>query len=399
MLSGGIHSSSALNGSDIGPHGDKQAAPDRSSMAAIAEVPATFEEAMSRFPSGVVIATASDEQGKLWGFTASSFSSVSREPPLVLVCLSKGADCHGVFSSRSWFAINVLSAADEAAAVTFARRGADKFAALSFHIDEHGSPVLQSAITTLTCQKFAIYDCGDHSVIVGLVTSVKLGSQDNPMIYAARRFGRFLPGTMARPSMDQPVRYCFRCGSAVVIGIPQGDTLSRPICHQCGNIHYINPTMIVGCIAEAADGRIVLCRRRIGPRRGYWTFPSGFLERGESAEEGASREALEEARARVLIDDLFCVLDVPDISEVHLIFRGLLARSGLSVTAESSEVALLAEADVPWGTLAFNRIGEILRRYFEDRRSGRRLVHRIDPRKARESDSRRDCEAAVPAPS
>ncbi|SRR6266481_1881944 len=97
MLPGAIHSRSALSGGDIGPHGDKQAAPDVSSTAVIAEVVATFKEAMSRFPSGVVIATASDEHGKSWGFTASSFSSVSLEPPLVLVCLSKGADCHRVF--------------------------------------------------------------------------------------------------------------------------------------------------------------------------------------------------------------------------------------------------------------------------------------------------------------
>jgi flavin reductase (DIM6/NTAB) family NADH-FMN oxidoreductase RutF/ADP-ribose pyrophosphatase YjhB (NUDIX family) len=360
-----------------------------------AEDAATFKEAMSRFPSGVVIAAGRDEYGKSWGFTASSFSSVSLEPPLVLLCLSKGADCHPVFSSVPWFAINVLSAADEAAAATFAKRGADKFAASSFDVDEYGSPLLQSAVATLTCQKFATYDCGDHSVIVGRVTRARLGSDDNPMIYAGRRFGRFLPSTPARPSMDEPVRYCFRCGSAVVMSVPQGDTLRRPICHRCGNIHYINPTMIVGCIAEAADGRVLLCRRRIGPRRGYWTFPSGFLECGESAEEGARREALEEARAQVLIDGLLCVIDVPQISEVHLIFRGFLAASGLSATPESSEVALWAEADVPWASLAFTSIGESLRRYFDDRRSGLRLVHRIDLRAAPERDNR-DCAALAP---
>lgn len=356
---------------------------------------ARFKEAMSRFPSGVVIATARDEHGRSWGFTASSFASVSLEPPLVLVCLSKTAECHQVFSSVPCFAISVLSAADETAAATFAMRGADKFAASSFDADEYGSPFLQSAIAMLTCRKFAVYDCGDHSVIVGRVTKVRLGSDDNPMIYAGRRFGGFLPGKPARPSMDEPVRFCFRCGSAVAIGVPQGDTLTRPICQWCGNIHYINPTVVVGCVAEGADGRVLLCRRQIGPRRGYWTFPSGFLECGESAEEGARREAFEEARAQVLIDGLFCVIDVPQISEVHLIFRGSLTDSALSVTAESSEVALVTEADVPWENLAFTSIGESLRRHFDDRRHGRRLVHRIDLRTAPAADNR-DAPALAP---
>ena len=357
---------------------------------------ASFKEAMSRFPSGVVIATARDERGKAWGFTASSFSSVSLEPPLVLVCLAKGAECHGIFSSLRWFAINVLSTADEAHAATFARRGADKFAALGCEVDGHGSPLLPSAVATLTCERFATHDCGDHSVIVGRVTEVRLGSDDTPLIYAGRKFGRFLPATAARPSTDDPVRYCFRCGSAVTFSVPQGDSLQRPICYRCGNIHYVNPTVTAGCIAEAADGRILLCRRRIGPRRGYWTFPSGFLERGESAEEGARREALEEARAQVIIDDLLCVIDVPQISEVHLVFRGVLvAPAQLRATAESSEVALLAEADIPWKELAFTSIGESLRRYFDDRREGRRRVHRIDLRGAPDSEN---CDSPIEAP-
>src|SRR5579883_1573175 len=128
---------------------------------------AMFKEAMSRFPSGVVIATARDELGNPWGFTASSFSSASLEPPLILLCLSKGADCHRIFSSLPCFAVNILSAADQATAATFATRGADKFAASSFDVDENGSPLLRSAVATLTCRKFATHDCGDHTVIVG----------------------------------------------------------------------------------------------------------------------------------------------------------------------------------------------------------------------------------------
>ena len=369
----------------------------------------TFKEAMTRFPSGVVIATTRDAQGKSWGFTASSFSSVSLDPPLILVCLAKSADCHQVFRSAPWFAVNVLSAADEPIAAAFARRGADKFAQSSFSLDEHGSPLLPSAVATLTCQKFDAYDCGDHSVIVGRVSVARLGPDDDPMVYAGRAFGRFAAAAqrnalaplqaLAVPpdratgedrgaAEGEAVRFCFRCGCEISVDVPQGDTLRRPICQRCGNVHYINPTVVVGCIAQAADGRVLMCRRRISPRRGYWTFPAGFLECGESAEEGARREAFEEAQAQVRIDGLLCVIDVPQISEVHLIFHGALSGSGLSTTAESSEVALIAEADVPWESLAFTSIGESLRRYFDDRRQGRMLVHRIDLRTAPESENR-----------
>jgi flavin reductase (DIM6/NTAB) family NADH-FMN oxidoreductase RutF/ADP-ribose pyrophosphatase YjhB (NUDIX family) len=376
----------------------------------------TFKEAMSRFPSGVVIATTRDAHGKAWGFTASSFSSVSLEPPLILICLSKAADCHQVFRSTSWFAVNVLSAADEPLAAAFARRGADKFAHSSFSLDEHGSPLLPSAVATMTCQKFDAYDCGDHSVIVGRVSVARLGPDNDPMVYAGRAFGRFAvaaeqnacaPLQALALSPDRAasgnqgaaegaaVRFCFRCGCEISIDVPQGDTLRRPICQRCGNIHYINPTVVVGCIAQAADGRVLMCRRRISPRRGYWTFPAGFLECGESAEEGARREAFEEANAQVRIDGLLCVIDAPQVSEVHLVFHGALTGSGLSTTVESSEVALIAEADVPWESLAFTSIRESLRRYFDDRRHGRMLVHRIDLRTAPESENR---DFAAPAP-
>jgi len=380
---------------------------------------AMFKEAMSRFPSGVVVATTRDAAGRAWGFTASSFSSVSMDPPLVLVCLAKTAECHEAFDSTQWFAISVLSADDQATAATFSKRGADKFANAGFEADERGSPLLPSAVVALTCQKFDVYDCGDHSVIVGRVTATKLGSGNHPMVYAGRKFGRFTvdarPGELAPRATLLPrsatadqreqsathcassghqasaaadaVRHCVRCGSSVVTGVPPGDRISRHMCRQCGYIHYINPTVVVGCIAEAADGRILMCRRRIGPRRGYWTFPSGFLECAESGDEGARREAFEEAQAVVDVEGLLCLIDVPQINEVHLIYRGALRASTLLPTAESSEVALMSEADIPWESLAFTSIGESLRCYFEDRLHKRRLVHMCDLRAAPQSEN------------
>jgi flavin reductase ActVB len=152
---------------------------------------AMFKEAMSRFPSGVVVATTRDSEGRSWGFTASSFSSVSLDPPLVLVCLSRSAGCYQAFNSAQWFAINVLGADDEATAAGFAKRGADKFAGLDCGADEHGSALLPSAVATLTCQRFNVYDCGDHGVFVGRVTRARLLSDNSPLVYSSRRFGRF----------------------------------------------------------------------------------------------------------------------------------------------------------------------------------------------------------------
>jgi flavin reductase (DIM6/NTAB) family NADH-FMN oxidoreductase RutF/ADP-ribose pyrophosphatase YjhB (NUDIX family) len=361
---------------------------------------ALFKEAMSRFPSGIVIATTTDAGGKPWGFTASSFSSVSVDPPLVLVCLAKTAECYQAFNSAHWFAINVLGAGDAATAAKFARRGADKFAGASVDADEHGSPLLPSSVAALTCQKFDAYDCGDHDVIVGRVTAIRVGSDVHPMVYSSRQFGRFavdpkkdLPAPqLGNPSAGiiaggESIRHCVRCGSDVVSSVPPGDRISRHVCCQCGHIHYINPIVVVGCVAEAPDGRILMCRRRTSPRQGYWTFPSGFLECGESGDEGARREAFEEAQAEVQIEGLLCLIDVPQVNEVHLIYRGSLRAATLLPTAESSEVALMDAADIPWENLAFTSVGESLRCYFADRLHRRKRVHMLDLRTAPQDEN------------
>jgi len=308
------------------------------------------------------------------------------------VCLSKDAECCPVFHSAEWFAINVLGADDEATATRFAKRGADKFAGFWCEIDQHGSPLLPCAAATLTCQRYNLYDCGDHIVLVGRVVATRLGSEEGPLVYSGRRFGRFAVGRESGldpiDTRNNSIRHCIQCGSSVVSATLQGDVVVRPICRQCGHVHYVNSTVVVGCVTETRDGRILMCKRRISPRKGYWTFPSGFLECGESGPEGARRETLEEACAEVHIDGLLCVIDVPQMSEVHLVYRGLLLPSTLSATPESSEVALVAEADVAWQDLAFTSIRESLRCFFEDRRAKRRRAHMLDLRAAPPDDNR-----------
>lgn len=174
------------------------------------------------------------------------------------------------------------------------------------------------------------------------------------------------------------IRFCNVCGSPVRRSVPVGDHRPRLSCSRCGHVQYNNPTNVVGIIPEAPDGRILMCRRATQPGRGGWMFPGGFLESGETSAEGAAREAREETRAEVEPLDLFMVVNAPSLDQVYLIHRGRLCGSSYGPTAESSEVALLSEQDIPWGELAFPSIGRCLRRYFLDRQRGEFAVHLVD---------------------
>ncbi len=124
------------------------------------------------------------------------------------------------------------------------------------------------------------------------------------------------------------------------------------MCSDCGFIHYDNPKVVVGAVSTW-DGRILMCRRDIEPRRGYWTLPAGYLELNETTEAGAMRESWEEARARIEIDALLAVYNIPRISQVQLIYRARLLTPDVAVGEETQEVGLFEWADVPWQDIAF----------------------------------------------
>lgn len=147
-----------------------------------------------------------------------------------------------------------------------------------------------------------------------------------------------------------------------VRAIPPGDDRERLTCPDCGFIAYENPKMVAGSVVSV-DGRIMLCRRAIEPRHGYWTLPAGFLELHETPEQGAMREAWEEARARIAINALLAVYSVPRISQVQLIYRATLAEPGFEAGPESLEVALFDWADIPWKQLAFPSVKWALDEY------------------------------------
>jgi ADP-ribose pyrophosphatase YjhB (NUDIX family) len=151
--------------------------------------------------------------------------------------------------------------------------------------------------------------------------------------------------------------------------VPPGDSLQRWVCDQCGEIHYQNPKLVVGTIPEF-EGRLLLCRRAIEPRYGYWTLPAGFMENDESTGQAAARETLEEAGARVELGAPFSLISVPHVNQVHLFYRARLHGLDFRPGEETLEVALYEEAAVPWQDIAFRTVALTLRHWFADRRKG-----------------------------
>lgn len=165
------------------------------------------------------------------------------------------------------------------------------------------------------------------------------------------------------------MRYCSQCGAGVSVQVPEGDNMPRHVCPACGTIHYQNPKIVVGCIPEWED-RLLLCRRAIEPRYGLWTLPAGFMENGETVQQGAARETLEEAEARVEVGALYALFNLPHINQVYMLFRARLLVPEFGPGTESLETQLMTESEIPWDEIAFPVIHESLQLYFRDRAAG-----------------------------
>ncbi len=160
------------------------------------------------------------------------------------------------------------------------------------------------------------------------------------------------------------MKYCSNCGGNISYLIPIGDNRQRAVCDDCGVVHYRNPLLVVGCVAES-DGKILLCKRSIEPRYGYWTVPAGFMELGETLAAGAARETLEEALAPIAIGHQLASVDMVDAGQVHIFFTGTLT-GGYGVGEESLDTRLFSEDEIPWDELAFPSGRFALQKYFED---------------------------------
>src|SRR5438094_8521605 len=163
------------------------------------------------------------------------------------------------------------------------------------------------------------------------------------------------------------MKFCANCGAGVVQRVPPGDTLARWVCEHCGDIHYQNPKLVIGTVPEH-EGKVLLCRRAIEPRYGYWTLPAGFMENDETTAQAALRETLEEAGARVELGAPFSMLSVPRANQVHLFYLGRLLDLGFRPGEETLEVTPVDEARIPWKEIAFRTVGATLRHWFADRR-------------------------------
>ncbi len=173
------------------------------------------------------------------------------------------------------------------------------------------------------------------------------------------------------------IKHCKTCGGVAVYAVPADDNRERATCTVCHAIHYENPLNVVGTV-PVWDDKVLLCRRNIEPRYGFWTLPAGFMEMGETTAEGAVRETIEEAGARIELKGLFTVLNVVRVGQVHLYYRAQLQDIDFAPGPETIEAGLFGEDEIPWDELAFRTVRETLKRYFDDRRKGEFSVHSAD---------------------
>lgn len=159
--------------------------------------------------------------------------------------------------------------------------------------------------------------------------------------------------------------YCLHCGSSAHYTTPTGDSKNRLVCPSCGYIHYENPKVVAGVLA-VHDGKILLCRRAIEPRYGFWTLPAGFLEIGESMKEGAIRETLEEADGIAINAKLYAMFDLPHLGQIHVMYLANLQDGRFGVGVESLECRLFAPDEIDWDNLSFRTVKKTLAHYCQD---------------------------------
>ena len=173
------------------------------------------------------------------------------------------------------------------------------------------------------------------------------------------------------------IKHCRACGTPVAYVVPADDNRERAVCPACATVHYENPLNVVGTV-PIWGAQVLLCKRAIEPRYGFWTLPAGFLELGETSAEGALRETVEESGAEVDLGPLFSVLDVARVGQVHLFYLATMRSQALAPGSETLEARLFREDEVPWDEIAFRTVRETLRYFFDDRRRGQFGVHSAD---------------------
>ena len=166
------------------------------------------------------------------------------------------------------------------------------------------------------------------------------------------------------------IKHCRHCGTAVRYLVPADDNRERAVCSACNTVHYENPLNVVGTVPVWGD-QVLLCRRAIEPRYGLWTLPAGFMELGETVAEGALRETVEEAGAKVELQELLTMINVVRVGQVHLFYRARMTDTSLDPGPETLEARLFQEHEIPWDQIAFRTVRDTLKHYYACRGSGR----------------------------
>lgn len=165
------------------------------------------------------------------------------------------------------------------------------------------------------------------------------------------------------------MKFCSECAHPVSLRIPEGDNRLRYVCNHCGAIFYDNPKLVLGTIPfliENNEPFVLLCKRAIAPREGFWTLPAGFMENEETITEGALRETEEESGAHIKMGNIYTMLDVPHMHQVHIFYLAHMTDKDFKAGIESLDVALFSEGDIPWYDIAFPTVEYTLRHFFED---------------------------------
>ena len=170
------------------------------------------------------------------------------------------------------------------------------------------------------------------------------------------------------------MKYCSECGNTIENKVPPEDNRPRAVCKVCFKIHYVNPKVVVGSM-KTWENQILLCRRAINPRKGFWTLPAGFMEIGESTSEGAKRETIEESGADIELKELFAVFDIPTFNQVHIFYLARMKSDKLNPGIESLEARLFREEDIPWPELSFTSVKKALELFYEKSSRNLSRVH------------------------
>ena len=174
------------------------------------------------------------------------------------------------------------------------------------------------------------------------------------------------------------IKHCKACGAAVEYRLPDdGDTRLRAVCPACQAVHYENPLNVVGTVPVWGD-KVLLCKRNIEPRLGKWTLPAGFMELGETLAQGAARETVEEAGAQFEMQELFSIMNVVRVGQVHFFYRARLTSDAFDPGHETMEARLFSEQDIPWDEIAFRTVRQTLQCYFADMKSQNFVLHQVD---------------------